>query len=81
MATTPKNPDITVRGGLISVPNSNKPTRAPRHQPNTPTNKKNAKPRADYQIPPTITPEPPVPPQDKPEGDEPDVPAPTSEND
>lgn len=54
MTTTTKNPDITIRGGLISVPNSNKPVRAPRHQPNTPTNKKTVTARADYQIPPPI---------------------------
>ena len=32
--------DITVRGGLINVPDSTKPLQSPRHQPNTPPNKK-----------------------------------------
>ncbi len=42
------NQDITVRGGLINVPALTSPTQTPRHQPNTPTNKKNVKVRADH---------------------------------
>ncbi len=48
MTTKSTNPHITVRGGLINVPSLTSPTQTPRHQPNTPTNKKTTKVKADH---------------------------------
>ncbi len=50
MTTNQPNPDITVRGGLINVPNCTQPTQTPRHQPNTPTNKKTTKVKVDHKL-------------------------------
>lgn len=92
MTPNQKNPDITVRGGLINVPNSAKPHRPPRHQPDTPVNKKAAKTKTDHKpyipesdpVPTEAPPEPdPVhteaPPE--PEGPTDHVPAKTSQSD
>ncbi len=43
-----KTTDITVRGGLINVPALTSPTQRPRHQPDTPVNKKTTKVKADH---------------------------------
>ncbi len=48
MTTKPSTPNITVRGGLINVPALTSPTQTPRHQPNTPQNKKTTKVKADH---------------------------------
>ncbi|MBA7484097.1 hypothetical protein ES707_19621 [subsurface metagenome] len=91
MTTTKKTPDITVRGGLINVPSSQKPQPAPRHQPNTPVNKKKVTPKSDHKpyIPEADTPntkpkaDPPTPQEPsvvEPEGDKNNVPTETSES-
>ena len=81
MAKTSQTPDITIRGGLINVPASAKPQKAPRHQPNTPINKKDVTPRPDHQ-PTTAQPaEPPPAATTEPESDKPNVPTETSESD
>lgn len=81
MSPDQKTSDITVRGGLISVPNSSKSTRPPRHQPNTPPTKKKVTPRADHIPAPTKTPAPPVPTPAIPDGEEPNEPTKTSQSD
>lgn len=48
MTNPPNNPDITIRGGLINVPDLTKPTQPPRHQPDTPRTKKRTKTRSDH---------------------------------
>lgn len=50
MTPTTTNPEPTVRGGVVNVPHSTKPTRPRRHQPNTPPTKKRVKTRSDHQV-------------------------------
>lgn len=78
MITDQRKPDITVRGGLINAPAGEMPTPPPRHQPDTPINKKTVKARADHKpyapdINPDIPDAPPTqPPPTDPTPDEPD---------
>ena len=81
MTTTTKNPDITIRGGLINVPKPTASITKDRHQPNTPTNKKATKPRSDHIPAPTKPPAIAAEPEPPPEGEIPDVPTPTSQSD
>lgn len=70
MTPATKNPDITIRGGLINVPKSTHSISKSRHQPDTPTNKKDAKPRPDH-----------IPAPTEPQGEETNVSTPASESD
>lgn len=92
MTPNTKNPDITVRGGLINVPNSAKPLGPARHRPNTPVNKKKVTVKPDHQVytpdPPTQSDQPktpatapPEPPPTEPDGDPTHEPTQTSESD
>ena len=92
MGKVTKTADITIRGGLINVPLPTVHPRPPRHQPNTPVNKKVTAPRADYipapaKAPPHVDP-PAAPPAKAPDPEtspDPegitDEPAPTSQSD
>ena len=81
MTSTPNTPDITVRGGLINVPSSAKPQPIPRHRPNTPINKKFAKPREDHKPVAELPTPDPEPATTEPEKDQSNVPTETSESD
>lgn len=92
MPANQKNPDITVRGGLINVPAGHRPPLIPRHQPNTPINKKAANPKPDHQPvtpeatapdtkPKTKPAEPPPAATATPEGDKNNVPTETGQSD
>ena len=80
MAIAKANIDITIRGGLINVPAGHLAPPIPRYQPNTPRSKKATKLREDHQVPPTATPDPPAVTAEKPEENQPNVPAPTSQS-
>lgn len=75
MTPNQKNPDITIRGGLINVPSSTKSKTADRHRPNTPPTKKVTKTRTDHIPAPRKDAAPIEPPSPEPEGDENNVPA------
>lgn len=55
MTNPTKNPDITIRGGLINVDDLTSPTQPPRHQPDTPRTKKRTATRSDHIPAPTKT--------------------------
>ncbi len=48
MTSKPFTPDITVRGGIVNVPQSTTPTVPVRHQPDTPRNKKTTTVKPDH---------------------------------
>ncbi len=92
MSTIPPQSDITVRGGLINVPALTSPTTPPRHQPNTPRNKKTTTVKADHihapskQDPdtpdaPPINPDPADPSDSTTKGETDNVPTPPSKSD
>lgn len=92
MTAKANTPDITVRGGLINIPSSAKPIGPARHRPDTPVNKKGAKPKSDYQPvtpeatapdtkPKTKPAEPPPAATATPEGDKNNVPTETGQSD
>lgn len=81
MSPSTKNPDITVRGGLIYVPNSNKPTHPPRHQPDTPRIKKQTTTKPDHIPAPSTPATPPTVVTPEPEVEETNVSTPPSQSD
>ena len=50
MPDTDSQPDVTIRGGLVNFPASSFPTPPPRHQPDTPRNKKPTTTKPDHQV-------------------------------